>query len=139
MHDMATALCPTCGTARTGSFRYCRSCGLDFDADTPGASAPGPAILGSLPDASPLAQPADRSAAGAAQPAGDVIVIQKRHLKLLAAIIVSGLIGIMLAGAVVVPFFGETGLLLGSVAGILTVIVSVWLGLRFLRLTSRRG
>ena len=26
--------CPTCGTGRTGAFRFCRSCGLDFDAST---------------------------------------------------------------------------------------------------------
>jgi hypothetical protein len=24
--------CPRCGTPRVGSFRFCRSCGLDFDA-----------------------------------------------------------------------------------------------------------
>ena len=29
---MATEFCPGCRTARTGSFRYCRSCGFDFDA-----------------------------------------------------------------------------------------------------------
>lgn len=28
----AAAYCPRCGTARAGAFRYCRSCGLDFDA-----------------------------------------------------------------------------------------------------------
>jgi hypothetical protein len=27
----AATFCPRCGTARAGSFRYCRSCGLDFD------------------------------------------------------------------------------------------------------------
>lgn len=26
------AYCPRCGTARAGGFRFCRSCGLDFDA-----------------------------------------------------------------------------------------------------------
>jgi predicted secreted Zn-dependent protease len=30
MTDVAKA-CPTCGTPRIGSFRFCRSCGLDFD------------------------------------------------------------------------------------------------------------
>ena len=28
---MASAFCPQCGTARTGPFRFCRSCGLDFE------------------------------------------------------------------------------------------------------------
>ena len=30
--DVATGVCPNCGTPRVGSFRFCRSCGLDFDA-----------------------------------------------------------------------------------------------------------
>jgi hypothetical protein len=30
--------CPRCGTARTGSFRFCRSCGLDLEA--PGGAGP---------------------------------------------------------------------------------------------------
>lgn len=29
---VATGLCPNCGIPRVGSFRFCRSCGLDFDA-----------------------------------------------------------------------------------------------------------
>ena len=29
---MAMVLCPTCGTRRVGSFRFCLSCGLDYDA-----------------------------------------------------------------------------------------------------------
>jgi hypothetical protein len=42
---MATEFCPNCGTARSGSFRFCRSCGLDFDAAVAppsAASAPPP-------------------------------------------------------------------------------------------------
>lgn len=35
---MATEFCPKCGTARAGSYRFCRSCGLDLDV-TPSASA----------------------------------------------------------------------------------------------------
>jgi hypothetical protein len=30
--------CPSCRTERTGSFRFCRSCGFDFDTSTPGAA-----------------------------------------------------------------------------------------------------
>ena len=29
---MSAEFCPQCGSQRTGSFRFCRSCGLDFDA-----------------------------------------------------------------------------------------------------------
>jgi hypothetical protein len=31
---MDATFCPRCGTQRTGSFRFCRSCGLDFDTAT---------------------------------------------------------------------------------------------------------
>jgi hypothetical protein len=57
-------------------------------------------------------------------------VIQVRQLKLWAWVIAGGLIGAMLAGALVVPFFGEEGVLLGSVAGIVTILASAWVGLR---------
>jgi len=36
---MASAFCPRCGTPRAGSFRFCRSCGLDFD-DVPSSAGP---------------------------------------------------------------------------------------------------
>jgi hypothetical protein len=29
---MFSTFCPTCGTRRVGAFRFCRSCGFDFDA-----------------------------------------------------------------------------------------------------------
>jgi hypothetical protein len=72
-------------------------------------------------------------------PSSDVIVIQKHHLRLWAGILIGALIGVMLAGAVVVPFFGEKGVLLGSVAGIVVVVGSAWLGLRFVQAMSRRS
>lgn len=136
MPGMATALCPTCGTARTGSFRFCRSCGLDFDAPVASAAAQMDQILA----ATPAPTQVGRSGTDEVQqpPAGDVIVIQIRKLKLWAGLLVGGLIGLMVAGAVVVPFFGEDGVLLGSVAGIVTVLVSAWLGLRFVQATVRR-
>jgi hypothetical protein len=37
---MPESTCPVCGTARTGSFRFCRSCGFDFDTIPSGAMAP---------------------------------------------------------------------------------------------------
>jgi hypothetical protein len=30
---MFTTFCPKCGTRRVGAFRFCRSCGFDFDID----------------------------------------------------------------------------------------------------------
>jgi len=44
----------------------------------------------------------------------------------------------MVAGAVVVPFFGEKGVLLGSIAAIVTVVAFAALGWRIVR-TLLRG
>jgi hypothetical protein len=48
---VAEAFCPRCGTARIGSFRFCRSCGFDFDADPTSQASAG------MPMASPAAAP----------------------------------------------------------------------------------
>jgi hypothetical protein len=50
---MAREFCPQCGTARTGAFRFCRSCQFNFDAvpaiaPAPFSSAPVPAALPSV-------------------------------------------------------------------------------------------
>jgi hypothetical protein len=37
---MATEFCPRCGNRRTGSFRFCRSCGFDFDDSVATSSSP---------------------------------------------------------------------------------------------------
>jgi hypothetical protein len=57
---VSVAFCPKCGTGRTGSFRFCRSCGLDFDTlSNVAASAPPPAQPGwsAIPAATTLAAP----------------------------------------------------------------------------------
>jgi hypothetical protein len=48
--------CPQCGQARTGAFRFCRSCGLDYDA------------LAMRPTVAPAAAAAQPQAARPAQP-----------------------------------------------------------------------
>jgi hypothetical protein len=158
---LATETCPICGTGRTGSFRFCRSCGLDFDADVPKAepneeSAP-TAMLGSepvtdtspetaagsattateapsptAPEApSPTAPEAPSPTAPAATPsANDVIVIKKRHLRLGAGVVIGGLIGSMIAGALVVPLFDESLAAVGAAAGVLTIVAGALIGMR---------
>ncbi len=56
----STGFCPKCGNQRVGQFRYCRSCGFDFDqstaeAPTSGASDPGLRVV-----PPPAVQPAAR-------------------------------------------------------------------------------
>ena len=140
---MATEMCPICGAARTGSFRFCRTCGLDFDApvsgtptDVGGVLAPAGVVGAAEPDAAPGRGSTAGSAKG--QPGGDVIVIQVRLLKLWAGLLIGGLIGAMVAGAVIVPLFGEKGVLFGSIAAIVTVVVFAFLGWRFAKTLARR-
>lgn len=123
-----------------GSFRFCRSCGLDYDSPVPDAPTPAPAILAPVPETPPVVLPEVGSTGTQPQPrpAGDVIVIQKQQLRLWAGVLVGGIIGMLLAGALVVPFFGEDGVLLGLVAGIVTVVLSAWLGMRVVRARAYR-
>lgn len=48
---MATEFCPQCGNRRTGAFRFCRSCGFDFDAAPTAPATP------ALPAAPPMQAP----------------------------------------------------------------------------------
>ena len=111
-----------------GSFRYCRSCGLDFDAPAQDASTPATAAPAPMSEAAPAAPSTAGPTDAPYSREGDVVVVQVRHLRLLAWVIAGGLIGAMLAGAIVVPFFGKDGVVLGSIVGIATIVVSAWLG-----------
>jgi hypothetical protein len=150
---LATETCPICGSARTGSFRFCRSCGLDYDpaegnavetGSAMAAPAP-PSILGDEPDAvtdgdalpgSFAASSATAAAATidtperASPPASDVIVIQKRHVRMAVGALAGGFIGAMISGALVVPFLGEALVTLGAVAAVATIAVGAFLGAR---------
>ena len=164
---MAIVLCPECGTARTGSFRFCRSCSFDFD--SPGASAlsaatPVGGVLASagegagaasvaapietsslLPDdepawttvpapapgPGPVADPGPVAAPDpVSPPTSDVVVVKKRTLRRLAGLLGGGLVGAMLAGAVVIPFLGEALVQVGALAGVATIVASAFIGLR---------
>lgn len=63
---MATELCPQCGTARIGSFRFCRSCQFDFDALPAITRAPSSGAPAAAPAALPVAVPAPNTAAALA-------------------------------------------------------------------------
>ena len=54
---MADAFCPRCGTPRTGSFRFCRNCGLDLDTLSAAGAAP-PAPTPNSVSAAPVAMAA---------------------------------------------------------------------------------
>jgi len=69
---MLVMSCPKCGTRRVGAFRFCLSCGFDFDTD-PAIHAPVPPIVSQRvpePDATPtpdgknVAKSAARSSLG---------------------------------------------------------------------------
>ena len=133
---MTSDWCPNCGTARTGSFRFCRSCGFDYDPAQAVAPTAAPTVLGEVsgpgpgPEAEAVPTPTAAEAATPARPASDVVVIPKRHLRRLAGLVIGGLVGAMLAGAVVVPFLGDGLIVLGTVATIVMVVGLAWLGLR---------
>lgn len=164
---MAIVLCPECGAARTGSFRFCRSCSFDFDspaaslsASTPAGVVPGsiatdaviqdagpvaaeaPTLLPddepawttvSAPAPTPLTDPVPvgkPSTATAPSASSDVVVVKKHTLRRLAGLLGGGLVGAMLAGAVVIPFLGQALVQVGALAGVVTIVASALIGLR---------
>ena len=144
---LATETCPICGSARTGSFRFCRSCGLDYDpaegsasgADAAAAASAPPSILASEPHVAPelVALPGSGGASATTTPteaapatSSDVIVIQKRHIRMAVGALAGGLIGAMIAGALVVPLLGEALVALGAVATIAIIALGGVLGAR---------
>lgn len=58
---MAGRACPSCGTLRKGSFRYCLSCGFDYEAAGSGVvtrtTAPSPAAPSADPTSAPVMPP----------------------------------------------------------------------------------
>jgi len=128
-----------------GSFRFCRSCGFDYEPEVSDASNPAPAVLAPVPQPVPDPEPsagggfslpapapapvATVSGGPAAATAG-VIAVPVEPLKRLAGALIGALIGAMLAGAVVVPFLGDTRIYLAFVAAIVTISVAALLGMR---------
>jgi hypothetical protein len=58
------------------------------------------------------------------------VVVKKRTLRRLAGLLGGGLVGAMLAGAVVIPFLGEALVQVGALAGVATIAGSAWIGMR---------
>ena len=160
MRNVSTDVCPTCGTPRMGSFRFCRSCGFDYDASVSVPPAAMPGVLAPAPVAGPAAPPDPPSAlstppqatgaigaqtpapgaigtqppaggpVGAKPSADDVVVVKVRDLKLATGAIFGGLIGAMITGAFIVPGLGAERLAVAVVLGILTILASAALGAR---------
>jgi hypothetical protein len=103
--------CPRCGNARTGAFRFCRSCAFDFDEApldqaTPPPSAPRPPILQdpvawpSYPPPDPVATPPTPPAATPAPPASGTSTRSRT---------VRGLIVLLIAGPIVIYGLNQVG------------------------------
>ena len=117
--------CPRCGNARTGSFRFCRACQLDFDLLPPvpdeGAQATGAsdAIPGPAPGQEPPSKPehaeATRSASFPGHPAppgvtqdvaAGMLELEKLRLKLIPFRIAGIAIGLAVWWFVLGPVLG---------------------------------
>ena len=129
---MFTTSCPQCGTRRVGAFRFCRSCGFDFDV-VPATHAPVPPMVGqpaSEPDATPTPERRDptRSAARSS-----------RRGPVNAVLVIGGAIGGAVGVSMLVGWSGDP---LETLAGVFLVapLAGGYLGhLLFLALWSRGG
>lgn len=113
----AQEFCPQCGNARIGAFRFCRSCGFDYDSSPPPNSVPRPAA----PIANTGARPGVFSMAGALW-----LVVAALNLFVL----------LLLAAALAVDGF-DAGGLLGLALGALLVLLAFAVGTRLLRAPTR--
>src|SRR5438094_8136284 len=92
---MASEFCPSCGTPRTGSFRFCRKCQFDFDsteqlASSTPAQPVAPSVSPPAPPAHqlqtpPQAGPSQMAASGRALDIASVVVAGAGALILLGA------------------------------------------------------
>jgi len=129
---MFSTFCPTCGTRRVGAFRFCRSCGFDFDT-VPAIHAPVPPMVSQrttepsatlTPDRGDLAKYAARSSLRG--PVNAVLVI-------------GGAIGGAVGASTLVGWNGDP---LETLAGVFLVapVAGGYLGhLLFLALWARGG
>jgi hypothetical protein len=72
---MLVMSCPRCGTRRVGAFRFCRSCGFDFDL-VPATHAPVPPIVSQRalePDAAPTPERKDVAKSAARASLGGLV------------------------------------------------------------------
>jgi hypothetical protein len=72
---MSSTFCPKCGTRRVGAFRFCRSCGFDFDIDW-AIHAPVPPIVSQRalePDATPIPDRQDVAKSAAKSSLGGLV------------------------------------------------------------------
>ena len=97
---MASA-CPTCGTPRIGSFRYCRSCGLDYDTltgseSTSGSPASPPVVERPAASIDPTAAGSSVAVAGDPDPSA-----RTRRSRRLVAIVGTIIVAVIVGGLAV--------------------------------------
>ena len=129
---MLETSCPKCGTRRVGAFRFCLSCGLDFDL-VPAIHAPVPPIVSQRapgPDATPTPDGKDVAKSAARSSLGGLVN---------GVLVVGGAIG----GAVgVSTLVGWNGDPLETIAGVFLIapVAGGYLGhLLYVALWARGG
>jgi len=120
----AREVCPQCGNARTGSFRFCRSCGFDYDRAPRVPAAPAAAAPGTPARVAP--------SASAARARPRLFTAGGIRWLVVAALNLAGLLLVVTAGGL--PELGELG---GAVA-ILMVLLAFAVGRGLLSDPSRR-
>ena len=129
---MSSTFCPKCGTRRVGAFRFCRSCGFDFDIDWAVHAPFRPAVSQRAPepDAMPIPDRQDVAKSAARSSLGGVVN---------GVLVIGGAIGGAVGVSMLVGWSGDP---LETLAGVFLVapVAGGYLGhLLFLALWSRGG
>ena len=138
---MASSFCPSCGTPRTGNFRFCRKCGLDFDALAPEPRVAGPVVT-AAPSAiapPPTALASQKDARG--QPASNQLAIAGGVAWIISAALIAylALLQLGLAGQLQSFGLGDQGLTATAIWNGFAAIVTLYFGARLLRQPSREA
>jgi hypothetical protein len=101
---MPTEFCPRCGTARTGAFRFCRSCQFDFEGQGPEADPviePSWSVVPRPPASTPISPPP-------AEPSKPEAPQSSKSVSPAAIIAIVAVIAVLIDGAVFLTRGGGT-------------------------------